>query len=283
MNKTKKSRRLLIVFVAALIVAGAGVYIFIDNTTVCLTPYTVYSTKLPDEFAGYKIALISDFHNSYFYDQIISRLKQASPDLILLAGDMVHINHDNYDNTMALLSALPSIAPTYMVYGNHDAWYPDNKTLQREIEKTGVVWLVNRQLPIERGNSKIYLYGMNDPFVKDHEIASSKAVADMLETLKTARDPGTFSVLLMHRANLFAYMNDNLYDLVLAGHIHGGLVRLPFIGGLLSSELVWFPNYDKGIYTKKGSKMVVTVGCDYDLSRIRVFNGPEVVLVTLQK
>ena len=92
-----------------------------------------------------------------------------------------------------------------------------------------------------------------------------------------------FNLLLTHRANLFPIVAPAGFDLVLSGHLHGGLIRIPFAGGLVSPDREWFPEFTSGVYFRDKTKMVVSRGTDYDTSRLRVLNGPEVVKVTLKK
>lgn len=275
----------LITFIICIVAAvfALAAYIYIDNNVVSLNNYTIYSSKLPADFKGYKIALISDFHNSYYYDKVARQVKKAKPDVILLAGDMIDVAEDNFLNTYKLLELLKEIAPVYSVQGNHEVWHKLNDEYLSKIKQMGIKNLDNQQVELKKGNSSIKLFGLKDVVESDNKVADSSELKDAIDKAKQALDTDVFSILLMHRANYFDYLKGCPYDLVLSGHIHGGLIRLPFVGALISSDNIWFPKYSSGVYIHKNSKMVVSRGLDYNLKKIRIFNGPEVVLVTLDK
>lgn len=275
----------LITFIICIVAAvfALAAYIYIDNNVVSLNNYTIYSSKLPADFKGYKIALISDFHNSYYYDKVARQVKKAKPDVILLAGDMIDVAEDNFLNTYKLLELLKEIAPVYSVQGNHEVWHKLNDEYLSKIKQMGIKNLDNQQVELKKGNSSIKLFGLKDVVESDNKVADSSELKDAIDKAKQALDTDVFSILLMHRANYFDYLEGCPYDLVLSGHIHGGLIRLPFVGALISSDNIWFPKYSSGVYIHKNSKMVVSRGLDYNLKKIRIFNGPEVVLVTLDK
>lgn len=264
------------------VIAFAG-YVYIDNNTVSLSKYTIYSPKLPTAFKGYKIALIADFHNSYYFDKVAKQVKKASPDIILLAGDMIDVTVNSFSNTYKLLDLLKEIAPVYSVQGNHEIWHKLREEYQSNINEMGIKTLDNEETELKKDEAIIKLYGLKDILESDSKIEGSSDLKYTIELAKDELNPDMFSILLMHRANYFDYLKDCHYDLVLSGHIHGGLIRLPFIGGLVSSDNIWFPKYTSGIYTYKNSKMVVSRGMDYNPKKMRVFNGPEVVLITLDK
>ena len=70
--------------------------------------------------------------------------------------------------------------------------------------------------------------------------------------------------------------------LIFSGHVHGGMIRLPFIGGVISPNRTLFPEYDSGIYQYNGAKLVVSRGMSRGQTGIRVFNQPELVVLELK-
>ena len=95
-------------------------------------------------------------------------------------------------------------------------------------------------------------------------------------------DADCFSILACHRANLYPFFKDLNTNLMLSGHLHGGIVRLPGLGGIVGENMELHPDYTYGEYDEGHTKMIVSRGCDYNLLKMRVFNGPEVLLVTLR-
>ena len=92
-----------------------------------------------------------------------------------------------------------------------------------------------------------------------------------------------YSVTLCHRPEVFPFIKDSGTDLVLSGHHHGGLVRLPFVGGVFSHRGKLFPKYDRGRYDVGPATLIVSAGCDDGSKLPRVNNPPEIVLVTLRR
>lgn len=300
----KKSLILLLI-----IVFFAG-YIVIDDNTVNVNEYELYSKKYSKEFDNYTIAFISDFHNSYYYEQIIKKVQEQAPNIILLGGDMITIGKPDRKNTLALIDGLKEVAPIYFVTGNHESMNTDGSEFITELEAKGVTMIYNDSSPItinsdgtmvpadaynkkktadmtkEEVQQSLYIHS-----ILDYSVLDDKALDNMDDYFKSLLErkqvevvENGFNIMLLHRANLFDYIDDFGYDLVLAGHIHGGVIRLPFIGGILSpdrNEL--FPKYTKGLYYGDESRMIVNGGSDLDLAKPRIFNGPEIVTIKLRR
>ena len=279
MTKTMKRIGIFLGCVLALL-ALCFVYVAIDNTNIWASHYEINATNLPKDFKGYKIALITDFHNSYFAEKVAQRLLKEQPDVILFGGDMVLLDDGQFDNTVRLANLAKEIAPIYMVSGNHEAFSPKFTKMMDYFSSLGVTVIDDKQVTLKKGESQISLYGMRDPACGDGELLNSPYVENFIQKSQNI-DKGSFNILLTHRANLFPQLYAAGFDLVLSGHIHGGLVRLPFVGGLVSPYDEWLPEFTKGLYFRGQSKMVVSPGCDFNLRKPRVFNGPQVTMITL--
>lgn len=275
---------LIVVLVLAAGLGAAAGYVLWDNATVEITDYEIASEKLPKDFDGYKIALLSDFHNATYPDQVAEKVQQVQPNLIIACGDMMTMGDDSYANTTRLFDSLVKLAPVYMVSGNHEIFSEDwRSTLRPAFEKQGVKVLDIADVYLTRGSSRIHMYGLQDPAIADQRILTEPGMEPWIQKAVRTKDPNTFNILLCHRANYFDRIYKTGYELILSGHMHGGIVRLPFFGGLMSPERdQWFPKYTAGIYEKEGTKMVVSRGLDNLKERFRIFNGPEVVVVTLR-
>lgn len=235
--------------------------------------YDLTFSKLPKEFDGYKIIQISDFHCKEFgtnQDSLIKMVKKASPDLILLTGDIVDEEH-TVDEARYLLEGIKEIAPVYYITGNHE--YYDGAPYDEFCDicyENGVTILENESVEIEKDGASIELTGVD---------FHSYLIQTMKEKIGYA-DESKFNILMYHDASRFNYLSEFGYDLIFTGHIHGGLVRIPFKGGVFASDYTFFPTYDKGIYNDKNSTMVVSTGLGD--ARIPRWNNPrECVLVTL--
>jgi|LSQX01.2.fsa_nt_gb predicted MPP superfamily phosphohydrolase len=277
----KKFFKILGILCSVIIVLA--VYILINNNTVAVTEYDISFKNLPSSFDGYKIMLVADYHNASYYTQVTSKIKVSNPDIIALAGDMISIDDKNFDNTELLIKGIKDLAPIYAVTGNHEEWAESNSEFFSFLREQGIRILQNEGVEIKRENQSIILYGLRDPIIKDAELDGSIQIESIRKFTDKWVSPDFFSILIMHRANIYPYISDLTYDLVLSGHNHGGLIELPFIGGFISPEMKLFPKYTKGVYTENSSKMIVSRGLDKNIKKLRIFNAPELVIINLTK
>ena len=240
------------------------------------------SPRLPAGFDGCTIVQLSDLHGAEFgedNEELIRRVREAEPDYIFLTGDLL----DRYRQTprsyaVSLGKSLAGIAPTYFVTGNHEWAFPDIRTLKRELRDAGVTVLSNEYVPLSRGGDRILLAGIDDP----NGFADQKTPEELASELRGA-EPDAFWMLLAHRNNYFEKEYSLLgADLVISGHGHGGLIRLPFTDGLVSVERSLFPAYTAGFYEANGGKVFVSRGLGNSGRTFRLFNRPEMVVLTLR-
>ena len=241
------------------------------------------SPRLPAGFDGCTIVQLSDLHGAEFgenNEELIRRVREAGPDYIFLTGDLV----DRYRQTprsyaVSLGAALAEIAPTYFVTGNHEWAFPDIRTFKRELRDAGVTVLSNEYVSLSRGGDHILLAGIDDP----NGFADQKTPEELAGELRAA-EPDAFWLLLAHRNDRFAGEYSLLgADLVLSGHGHGGVIRLPFTDGLLSTNRSLFPSYTAGLYEENGSVLFATRGLGNSGISRRLFNRPEIAVVTLHR
>ncbi|MDP4152160.1 MAG: metallophosphoesterase [Bacillota bacterium] len=276
---------LLYILMTAVIITSLVFYIRFDDKTIDVTNYEIYSQKLPPSFEGYKIMLLSDYHDAYYYEKVADKIKKSHPDVIFLLGDMCNNGDKGTANTEKLLGLIQNTAPIYGITGNHEEYATKVQSLLDKFRKYNVKYLLGESAELTKGNSSILVYGLRDTYLSDQEIENDPNwLKNNMDALSKNLNTNRFNILLMHRASLFPEITSYGYDAVFSGHMHGGIIRLPFVGGLVSeSGTRFFPEYTKGLYTKGSTKMVVSRGLDYDKSRVRIFNGPELVLVTLRK
>lgn len=251
------------------------------NKTVELNNITISSKDLPSAFSGYKIAQISDLHNAQFGNEnamLIRLLKEASPDIIVITGDIVDSTHTDMDTAIAFVRDIVEIAPCYYVTGNHEAWLgSDYNELENALIEEGVIVLHDEAVTLEKEGQAIQMIGVDDPDFS--YIAADKIISAKLEHINITQE---FTIMLSHRPELFDSYVENEIDLVLSGHAHGGQVRIPLIGGLIAPEQGLFPKYDVGVYLKGNTTMVVSRGIGNSVIPIRINNRPEIVLIELQ-
>lgn len=263
--------------------ALCAVFFWWSNHSLQTERATFTSPRLPAGFDGCTIVQLSDLHGAEFgkdNETLIRQVREAGPDYIFLTGDLL----DRYRQTprryaVSLGEALAEIAPTYFVTGNHEWAFPDIRGFKRELEDAGVTVLSNEYVSLSRNGDHILLAGIDDP----NGFADQKTPSELAGELRAA-EPEAFWMLLAHRNNYFEKEYSFLgADLVISGHGHGGVIRLPFTDGLLSVERSFFPSYTAGFYEANGGKVFVSRGLGNSGRTFRLFNRPEVVILTLKK
>lgn len=264
-----------------LVLAALIGWITWENTALECNTYTVESEKLPQAFDGYQIAQVSDLHNAEMgknNEKLLDMLRQAQPDMIAITGDLVDYYNPDVDAALAFAREAVKIAPCYFITGNHEARLAEYAEIRKALEAMGVCVLADATREQEKDGQTILLMGVDDPYFisKDEE----GVLREKLQWLVGEDDP--YTVLLSHRPGSFALYVESGVDLVLAGHLHGGQFRLPFVGGLYTPSTGFFPEYDAGLYTQGQTSMVVSRGIGNSIFPFRVNNPPELVLVELR-
>jgi predicted MPP superfamily phosphohydrolase len=248
---------------------------------VTLTVYHVTSPAIPQAFDGYRIAHITDFHSGLHNispEDVIALTAKQNPHIICLTGDIVDGRIQNYATVEELIAGLTDIAPVYAVSGNNEFREPSINIKMGEIyKKYGVQDMDGKTIAIYDGSGASFtLSGIADSRGQsvwlDREVAS----------LRYNSDKEGFGVILYHRANDYDIIAASGYELVLSGHLHGGLIRLPFLGGLLSPDYEVFPPYAGGLYEAGGRYLVSSRGIGNNQPIPRFYNPPEVALVVLR-
>ena len=246
---------------------------------------SISSSHIPAAFSGFRIAQVSDLHNSEFgknNTELLKLLSESRPDIIAITGDLIDANHTDVGIALGFAQESVRIATTYYVTGNHEAASPQYDTLKAGLEEAGVIVLEDEAVSLERNGETITLFGLGDPDFTVKGDMFGETAAMVSTKLKNLDDgEGGYTILLSHRPELFETYVDCGIDLVFAGHAHGGQFRLPFIGGLVAPNQGMFPQYDAGLYTDGSTSMVVSRGIGNSIIPFRFNNRPEIVLVEL--
>lgn len=237
-----------------------------------LTEYTVSGTRIPDGFDGYRIAVVSDLHGERFgrgQQELLEMLQKAGCDLVCLTGDVVSHDTEDFSPVWELIEGLGS-TPVVYVAGNNELSLDGYGQFLEELASRGVTVLDDmgqRSLTLTRGGDSILMHGL--PFTDSRHISDRLSVAEN----------GYYNILLYHDPWCFPEAALMDYDLMLSGHVHGGVVRLPLLGSPL--EWMGVEPYTKGIYTSRAATLVVSGGLGEHETLPRFYNRPEVVVVTL--
>lgn len=250
---------------------------YYENNVIGRTRYKIKHKKIADDISGYKIIQISDLHNKYFGEQILNKIKKENPDMIVITGDLLDSRHPNVESILLLLEDLLRIAPVYFVSGNHEARFDDIDEIKKEFRELGVIVLENNTIEIVQNKSSFTLIGLEDQMFSD-----VKEFQHNLEYLCSNNE--LFSILLTHRPEYFEMYSEHDVDLILTGHAHGGQFRIPIINkGLFTPWEGMFPKYTQGIHQKNNTQMIISRGLGPSKCPLRLFNRPELVVITLEK
>jgi len=175
------------------------------------------------------------------------------------------------------------IAPVYFVTGNHEWWAGTFDSLESKLNKLGVHVLRNTVRVIDNGRDRIHIIGIDDPEISTKSFSDKELVEKTLkDSIQEIKEDISFSVLLSHRPELFTLYSHFNFDLVLVGHAHGGQFRIPIIGGVVAPNQGFFPKYYSGKYELNNTKMIVNRGLGNSIIPVRLFNRPQIVVVTLK-
>lgn len=231
-----------------------------------------------------RVAVISDIHNREYGEnnqELISDIQALKPDLILFLGDMVIRDEDDYQSVLDLVSALSGIAPCYGVLGNHESeriYYGGDGALPGKFENAGLKLLRNARENIRVGEDTVQLIGVEGTAYGFEEYGGREFMD------KVDIDPSCYSILMTHIPILFeTQLSEYSFDLGIAGHVHGGIVRLPLLGGLYSKEEGLFPKFSAGEYVLSGQQtLIISAGLgDSKTFPPRVNNSPELIIIDI--
>ncbi len=280
-----RKSKIFAIIVMATILLILIIWTLWGNTALELNHFTISSDKLPEVFDGYRIAHISDLHNTKIgkdNEKLLNMLREVKPDIIAITGDLIDSRNTDIDIALQFTKAAMEIAPCYYVTGNHEARVSEYEELKKGLMEHGVIVLEDEYIELERTEEKITLLGVNDPnFQTDYLLSSFDIImkSKLQEILNVEKG---FTILLSHRPELFKAYADSNIDLVLSGHAHGGQFRLPFVGGLIAPNQGLFPKYDAGLYTEENTNMIVSKGIGNSILPLRFNNRPEVILIELK-
>lgn len=281
---TAKKKNFILLAVVVVVLIALVIWIIWGNTALEQNIYTVSSSRLPEMFDGYRIAHISDLHNTSMgenNEKLLDMLREAEPDIIAITGDLIDSRHTNVEVALQFAQEAMKIAPCYYISGNHEARVDEYDELKCGLIDLGVIVLEDSKVEISIGGETITLIGVHDPSFQTDYLFGNSAMVMNAKLTELHTDGDGFTVLLSHRPELFNTYVDSDVDLVLSGHAHGGQFRLPLIGGLVAPNQGLFPKYDAGIYEEGSTYMIVSRGIGNSIVPMRINNRPEIVLIVL--
>ena len=239
--------------------------------------YELRFADLPKSFDGYRIAVVSDLHAAVFgadNERLYSAIRRGEPDLIALTGDITDAA-GQIDGVLKTVRELIKIAPVYYITGNHEWEKGEVQELFTRLPETGTMVLRNEVLPLTRNGESIYIVGLEDP----NGPADMKKPEQVFEQVP---EGDVFTLTLVHRNTFLEDIAGLGADLVLCGHGHGGMIRLPFTDGLFGHNFQLLPTFMNGEYTIGTTTIIVSRGIGNHTGIPRVGNNPHVPIVILQ-
>ena len=280
------------VVLAILIIAAlSAAVIYHDTHNFVVRRYEVPTDKIEGE---YTFVLLSDLHGYVFgnnNDTLMKAIRDIDPDAVLCAGDMFTAHRIKgeiqYKAGLELLSGLAADYPVYMGNGNHEHKI---KTFKGEfgnlfdryrsmLQRAGVITLENDSIMIKDRNIRIS--GLDLSYEYFRKVVKKQMEPDLVQRLLGSADKKAYQVLIAHNPQYFQKYSDWGADLTVSGHVHGGIIRLPLLGGVISPAIALFPKYDGGKYEKNGKYMLLSRGLGTHSIHVRMFNPGEVCVIKI--
>ncbi|MBP3326270.1 MAG: metallophosphoesterase [Coprococcus sp.] len=269
------------------------IFVFVEsyreNRIISVSRYVLESEKLTQDITA---VMIADLHNSEYgkdNQELIEKIDALKPDMILVAGDSI-IGKEGYtcDIAIKLLNKLGEKYRVYVGKGNHELrcamyteQYGDMWEQLYNGTKDKVKWLINDAVYLDENNITIYGFDMERQYYRRFKKLpmEDSCMRDALPKLNRS----SYSILLAHNPDYFEEYSIWGADLSLSGHIHGGMIIFPGLGGFVSPMIRFFPKYYKGIYKNGNSRMIVSAGLGIHTFKFRVNNKPDLVYITLNR
>lgn len=276
---------------ALVVIAAFAVFflivMIIDGNRFRVVKYQLYSNKIKEE---HQYVVLSDLHNKSYGEKngkLLKQIDKLKPEAILIAGDMLTSKPGkNYTVAIEFIQNLAKKYPIHYGMGNHETrlfLYPDvygdmGKNYEKDLNDVQVKFLRNERIEI---GDRIRITGLD--MKRDYYKRFKKYPMDntyLKETLGTVSED-TYEILLAHNPDYFEEYAAWGADLVLSGHVHGGMMRLPVLGGVVSPAFKFFPKYDGGLFRQGKSTMILSRGLGMHTIPIRIFNPGELIFLAI--
>ena len=252
------------------------------SQTLSVSHYSVETGKISGQI---KLALVADLHSCYYGKEqceLLNAINDEQPDAILLCGDIFDDKLPP-DNSIKLIERISSRYKCFYVAGNHEFWSGIADEYKYMLSSSGVDVLEGNTETLDIRGDRIRICGIDDPDT-DRFTSRSAPYSEQMKQLSVSVDNDLFTILLSHRPERINELLPLEADLIVSGHAHGGQWRIPFIlqNGLLSPNQGLFPKYTDGEYFFEKTVFIVSRGLAKESTVVpRVFNHPEVVIITL--
>lgn len=304
-SRLTKNKTVILLLIILLILIWFVGEILISYHWMKVNRYLVTVRNLPHTDAvtdaGFKMVVLSDLHDHEFgkdNEQLIRRVKEQNPKMIILDGDMLNEDSKSDRVPVRLVKGLAEIAPVYYALGNHELDYigvtegkkmqkhPEDSGLVKDLTDAGACVLEEGYRDVEIGGCKVRIGGMYEyAFALDGDNSAENLTGDVRDFLEEFQNTDRYKIMLCHRPDSFVFGDASDYwkiDLVISGHDHGGQVVIPFKGGLYGGDQGWFPPYVHGLYRTGRIRLFVTSGLSSEKQMLpRWNNRPEIAVLNV--
>lgn len=253
-----------------------------------VTKYQIRSHKLKEPAS---VAVIADLHGFTYGEgnsRLLRKVADIAPQAILVPGDLLVSKYpQTYETAYEVLKNLAGIAPVYYSYGNHESRLQDPECMNfplfeqymEKVRALGVHVLGTESRSISLGNNQVMLSSLELELEYYEKGTIVPMDGSYMQEHLPFRNPGMFQILLAHNPAYAEQYAAWGADVTFCGHNHGGLVRIPGIGSLVSPQLTLFPKYDAGRFEIGGRQVLVSRGLGTHTFHVRVFNCAELMAV----
>lgn len=283
MKKKDKGDRGLVRRVLTGVVMGID-FVFGRKKPVLQT-YECASPRVSPELDGARLVVLTDLHARRFgkhQEKLLAAVQSAEPTVIILPGDMLESEYTEREKKALrpLFEALPKLAPTYAAEGNHETRSGTHWKMIAEMEKCGIPVLREKGIEVPCGEGQFFLGTLTPKGIGSllNQAGYSEELVNRAKALRAQCESDSLRILLAHRPELWENYLGLGFDLVISGHAHGGLMKLPFGRRLLAPGQGFFPKYTEGSRIVEGTQFVIGRG----LGGPRIGIPPEVMVITLK-
>lgn len=274
--KTRLRLWVKIMLIIILVIIFLLLYVFfINNHGFKVNEIAIYD-DISEEYNGLKLVHISDINygntvHKKDLEKIVEKINLIKPDIVVFTGDLIYKeNKDNLDDVSKLLSSINYNIGAYFITGDED-----NEKSEEILINSSFINLNDTYNLIYQSSNPILIAGIS---TNKNNVDSSSKLKDTLDYLK---NNDVYSILLMHEPSSIELIDYNKFNLILAGHTHGGYIKLPIIGGLILPYDNY--SYGKDHYNKKNTNIYISNGLGNDKINFRFLNKPSFNFYRIRK
>ncbi|MCI8416311.1 MAG: metallophosphoesterase [Lachnospiraceae bacterium] len=256
--------------------------------------YQINTKKLPAG-KGLTFVLLADLHNKEYGPEnkrLIAAVKEQKPDGILIAGDMLvgHTAQSFLPAQRLVLALQEQVAPVFYGNGNHESRmrvqteiYGDRyREYMEPLSRAGVQVLSNASTRFEKMGCQVEIHGFELDLSYYQKLGDKELEPVALTEALGSPGTGIYHILLAHNPVYFRQYAAWGADMTLSGHLHGGVIRIPFLGGVITPQVRLFPKYDRGLFWIGEKALLVSPGLGTHTVNIRIFNPAQLFVIRLE-